>query len=64
MGLAAAGQAGLVRALELLEDEIRIALALLGVTSWKELDRSYLHPATPVVPPHAQSAFPLIEEGY
>jgi glycolate oxidase len=64
MGLAAAGQAGLVRALELLEDEIRIAFALLGVTSWKELDRSYLHAATPVVPAHVTSAFPLIAEGY
>ncbi len=64
MGLAAAGQEGLVRALELLEDEIRICLGLLGVTGWSELDRSYLHPAAPVVPPHATSAFPLIEEGY
>src|SRR5215470_2853020 len=32
LGLAAAGQAGLVRALELLEEEIRICLALLGVS--------------------------------
>src|SRR2546428_12327242 len=30
-GLAAAGQAGLVRVLELLEDEIKIAMGLLGV---------------------------------
>jgi isopentenyl diphosphate isomerase/L-lactate dehydrogenase-like FMN-dependent dehydrogenase len=63
-GLAAAGQAGLVRVLELLEDEIRIAMRLLGITSWKELDRSYLHAAPPVVPPHATSAFPLLAEGY
>ena len=63
-GLAAAGQAGLVRVLELLEDEIKIALALLGVTSWKELDKSYLHPAPPVVLPSATSAFPLLTEGY
>ena len=64
LGLAAAGQAGLVRALEILEDEIRIAFALLGVTSWKELDRSYLHVASPVTRPHVLSAFPLLEEGY
>ncbi len=60
MGLAAAGEAGLVRVLELLEDEMRIALALLGVDSLGALDRSYLHPAAPVVPPHVTSAFPLL----
>jgi glycolate oxidase len=64
VGLAAAGQAGLVRALELLEDEIRICLGLLGVDRWAALDRSYLHPSTPVTPPHVTSAFPLLEEGY
>jgi len=64
IGLAAAGQAGLVRALEILEDEIKIAFALLGVTSWKELDRSYLHVASPVTRAHVLSAFPLLEEGY
>ncbi len=64
-GLAAAGQAGLERVLELLEDEIRIAMGLLGVSRLAELDRSYLHPTTPVTLPHATSAFPLLdEEGY
>ena len=64
MGLAAAGSDGLVRTLELLEDEIRIALGLLGVTRYAELDRSYLHAAPVVTPPHIMSAFPLIEQGY
>ncbi len=64
LGLAAAGVPGLVRALELLEDEIRIALGLMGAASLAALDRSYLHAATPVVPAHAVSAFPLLEEGY
>src|SRR2546425_138989 len=64
-GLAAAGQAGLVRVLELLDDEIRIAMALLGVDRLAALDPSYLHPATPVGPPRATSAFPLLDEdGY
>jgi len=64
-GLAAAGQAGLVRVLELLEDEIKIAMGLLGVDRLAALDPSYLHSATPVNPPHATSAFPLLdEEGY
>src|SRR2546427_3757693 len=52
LGLAAAGPAGLVRALELLEDEIRICLALLGASSLSALDHSYLHAAPPVVPAH------------
>src|SRR5207247_3340718 len=64
LGLAAAGPPGLVRALEMLEDEIRIALGLMGASSLAALDRSYLHPATPVMPAHATSAFPLLEEGY
>lgn len=62
--VAAAGQAGVVRALELLEIEIRIALGLLGVTNFAELDASYLHPAVPMTVPHVFSAFPLLEEGY
>jgi isopentenyl diphosphate isomerase/L-lactate dehydrogenase-like FMN-dependent dehydrogenase len=64
MGLAAAGQAGLVRALELLEDEIRICLGLLGVNNYSMLNASYLHAAQPVGPAHATSAFPLLDEGY
>ena len=66
IGLAAAGQAGLVRALEILEDEVQIALGLMGVRNWEELDASYLHAATPVTEPHVLSAFPLLDldEGY
>ncbi|MFH1605451.1 MAG: alpha-hydroxy acid oxidase [Pseudomonadota bacterium] len=57
-GLAAGGQAGLVRVLELLEEEVRICLALLGATSWAGLDRSYLHPAPAVGPSETLGAFP------
>src|ERR1700730_1622549 len=60
LGLAAAGQAGLERALELLEEEIRICLALLGVTGYGQLDASYLHETRPVTEPGALSAFPLL----
>ncbi|MGH7356666.1 MAG: alpha-hydroxy acid oxidase, partial [Candidatus Rokuibacteriota bacterium] len=63
-GLAAAGQAGLERVLEILEEEVRICLGLLGAPGWSALDRSHLHAAAPVVPPHVTSAFPLIGEGY
>ncbi len=64
-GLAAAGAPGLVRTLELLEDEIRICLGLLGADRLAVLDRSYVHAATPVTLPHVTSAFPLLaEDGY
>src|SRR3989441_4086817 len=64
-GLAAAGQAGLGRVFELLEEEIRICLGLLGVDRFSALNSSYLHPASPVRPAHVASAFPLLEEeGY
>lgn len=56
--LAAGGEAGIVRMLELLERECEIALGLLGVASFAELDRSYLTGAPPVRPPGAFSAFP------
>ncbi|MFZ2160365.1 MAG: alpha-hydroxy acid oxidase [Bradyrhizobium sp.] len=59
--LAAAGEAGVVRMLELLEDEVMRCLGLLGVTSFSELDMSYLHPATPANLPHVFSAFPLLD---
>jgi isopentenyl diphosphate isomerase/L-lactate dehydrogenase-like FMN-dependent dehydrogenase len=59
--LAAAGQAGIVRMLELLEDEVRRALGLLGVTRFAELDKSYVHAASPANLPHVLSAFPLLE---
>src|SRR5579863_5182398 len=60
-GLAAAGQAGIVRMLEIMEDEVIRALGLLGVTSFAKLDRSYLHAAAPANAPHVFSAFPLWE---
>src|SRR5262245_66397907 len=60
-GLAAAGAAGCVRMLELMEDEIRIALALLGVDRLSTLGPSYVHPAPPVALPSVFSAFPLID---
>jgi glycolate oxidase len=57
-GLAAAGATGMIRLFEILEDEIRICLSLLGVCDYGELDKSYVRPARRVVPPHVHSAFP------
>jgi L-lactate dehydrogenase (cytochrome) len=58
--LAAEGEAAIVRMLELVEDEMSRCMALLGVRAISELDRSYLHPATPVSLPGVLSAFPLV----
>jgi isopentenyl diphosphate isomerase/L-lactate dehydrogenase-like FMN-dependent dehydrogenase len=58
--LAAAGEAGIVRMLEVLEDEVIRCLGLLGVRNFTELDKSYLHAATPTVLPDVFSAFPLL----
>lgn len=58
LALAAGGAQGLVRALELLEDEIRICLGLLGVTSLAELAPKHLVAAPAVTLPDTFSAFP------
>ena len=60
IGLAANGQAGLVRLLEILEHEVRNCLGMLGVTSWRKLDRSYLLAAAAVGPAETLGAFPLL----
>ena len=49
-----------MRALELLEEEIRICLALLGVTSLAELTPQHLTAAPAVSVPATFSAFPLL----
>jgi glycolate oxidase len=64
VALAAGGEAGLVRALELLQDEVTRCLGLLGVTSFAELDPSYVTGVAPIVRLWLDSAFPLLKEGY
>ena len=63
LGLAAGGQAGLVRMLELLEFEMRHAMGLLGITSLDGIGRELIVPAMSVVPPHATSQFHLFQSG-
>jgi isopentenyl diphosphate isomerase/L-lactate dehydrogenase-like FMN-dependent dehydrogenase len=59
--LAAAGPEGIVRMLEILEDELTAAMGLLGVTRLGDLDPSYVQPGAPIVThPSALSAFPLL----
>lgn len=57
-GLAAGGEAGVLRVLELLEAEMLNAMALLGVRRLGELGAEYVTPAAPVRPPTMSSAFP------
>ena len=59
--LAAAGETGVLRMLELLEDEVIRTHGLLGVTSFAQLDKSYLHAATATNLPGVFSAYPLLD---
>ncbi len=47
--------------LELLEDVVIRTLGLLGVTSFGQLNTSYLHPATATHMPSVFSAYPLLD---
>jgi isopentenyl diphosphate isomerase/L-lactate dehydrogenase-like FMN-dependent dehydrogenase len=63
-GLAANGAAGIERVVELLEEEMKEVMGLLGVSSLKQLDKSYISASMPTNPPGVHSAFPLMHEGY
>ena len=58
--LAAGGEAALVRMLELLEDEVSAA-SVCSASLVRQARRSCLQAAPPTKPPHALSAFPLLE---
>jgi len=64
LALAAGGAPALVRALEILEHEIRTTMALLGAAGPDDLHPGLLTPAMPVHPPGVLSAFPLLDEDY
>jgi glycolate oxidase len=64
LALGAGGEAAVVRMLELLEDEVTRCLGLLGVTSFSELNPSYVTRAEPLGRSWLDSAFPLLKEGY
>jgi glycolate oxidase len=64
LALGAGGENALARALELLEDEMRRCLGLLGVTSPADLDGSYIAPVPPLSRQGWDCAFPLLKEGY
>ncbi|MGH7768235.1 MAG: alpha-hydroxy acid oxidase [Candidatus Binatia bacterium] len=62
-GLGAAGQAGLVRVLELLESEITVTMGLLGVSRIDQLKPDYVCKTQPLGPTHEMSAFPHVPGG-
>jgi isopentenyl diphosphate isomerase/L-lactate dehydrogenase-like FMN-dependent dehydrogenase len=62
-GLAAAGQAGLIRVLEILKDEIMTTMGLLGITRLNQLTSDYLCKVQPMGPTHEMSAFPHMPGG-
>ena len=64
IAMAAAGEDGIVRMIELLQDEVTRCLGLLGVASFAELDKSYVEPVAPLGRSWMDSAFPLLKEGY
>ena len=61
-GLAAAGEPGLKRMLELMDVEIRTALGLMGATSLKQLNPSWVRAAHPVRPASQTNAYPWFQE--
>jgi len=63
VALAAAGSPGIVRMLELLETEYRIALALAGAASAQDLSAAFIaHDQQPVSQVSAFSGFPLLTD--
>jgi glycolate oxidase len=64
LAMAAGGAKALLRALEILEFEIRTSMALMGAASLADLDPGLVQSVTPVTPAHVLSALPLLDEDY
>jgi isopentenyl diphosphate isomerase/L-lactate dehydrogenase-like FMN-dependent dehydrogenase len=64
IALGAGGEDAVVRMIEIVENEMRNAMALLGVAKLSELSQRYLAPAEPLARNWLESAFPLLREGY
>lgn len=60
--LAAGGEAGVARMLELMELEVRTALGLMGVTALKQLNPDWLRAVPVLGMPSAVSAYPLLAD--
>lgn len=62
--LAAGGYSALLRLLSLLEIEIKIAMALCGVTHPSQLNSSHITQSESMLPTHAWGAFPMLDESF
>jgi len=62
-GMAAAGKEGVQRVLEILENEISVAMGLLGVTCVGDLSSKYVCRAEPVAQAHEMSSWVNLPEG-
>ena len=62
LAMAAGGYAGLMRGLKILEQEIRISMALLGAPDLASLNSSLLQRAQSLAEPSVLSAFPLLDD--
>ena len=63
VALGVAEQAGLVRVLELLENEMTTTMGLLGVSRIDQLKPACVCKTQPLAPAHEMSAFPHIPGG-
>ncbi len=64
IALSAGGEDAVVRMIEIIENEMQRAMALLGVAKLSELGPHCLAPAEPLARNWIESAFPLMREGY
>ena len=64
LAMAAGGVPAVVRMLELLETEMRLNLASMGLASIDQLTPASVVPAQSVGAPHVLSGFPLLDEDY
>ena len=62
LAMAAGGYTGLMRGLKILEQEIRISMALLGAPDLASLNSSLLQRAQSLAEPSVLSAFPLLDD--
>ena len=61
LSMAAAGSAGLVKALKLVETELRLSMALLGVADIADLNGELVQRSEALGQSNVLSAFPLLE---
>ncbi|MEM7018385.1 MAG: alpha-hydroxy-acid oxidizing protein, partial [Pseudomonadota bacterium] len=61
LAMAAAGTEGVVKALKLIETELRLSMALLGMSDIKDLHPGLMERSTALGNPNVLSAFPLLD---